>query len=369
MKKKPGNLLKNSVLTFLLSYPITLLGLILMYRQPILNKNLTTSIPNSVNEIVKITPTTQPAPESFEIPQKTHVFQTFNNCGPATLTMALSYGNIYKSQKELGDKLRPYQIAGGDNDDKSVTLKEIADEANNLGLNSYLRPNGDIEKLKKLLANNIPVVTRTWLHINEDIGHYRLVRGYNKTQILQDDSLQGANIYFSNEEFLKMWEPFNYEYLVLVDDSKKELVESILGDDLDQNVAWQNALKDTEAKLEKDPDNIHLNFAMSRIYYYLGNYEKSIEYFNKVETRLSFRALWYQIEPIEAIYETGDYDRLFSLTDRILNNQNRAFSELYYLMGKAYQNQGKTSDARIEYEKAVIYNSNNPQFQNALLSI
>src|SRR3989304_4636966 len=59
------------------------------------------------------------------IPHKLQVFQTFNNCGPAALSMTLSYFGINESQQKLGNELRPYQNPQGDNDDKSVTLDEL----------------------------------------------------------------------------------------------------------------------------------------------------------------------------------------------------------------------------------------------------
>src|SRR3989344_5205000 len=47
-----------------------------------------------------------------------HTYQTFNNCGPATLSMILSFYGRDVSQKELGEQMRPYQISSGDNDEK-----------------------------------------------------------------------------------------------------------------------------------------------------------------------------------------------------------------------------------------------------------
>src|SRR5690349_13712163 len=41
------------------------------------------------------------------------IFQTFNNCGPASLSMDLSYFGVYKTQEELGQALRPYQNPQG----------------------------------------------------------------------------------------------------------------------------------------------------------------------------------------------------------------------------------------------------------------
>jgi predicted double-glycine peptidase len=307
-------------------------------------------------------------PQSYTIPQRLHVYQTFNNCGPATLSMALSYWGVDISQAELGNILRPYQVVGGDNDDKSVTLAEVARQAEEYGLYSYLRPNGTPEKLEQLVSQGIPVVARTWTKVNEDIGHYRVIRGYNKSTqtIIQDDSLQGENLSYSYRDFNAIWQPFNYEYLVIVDDSKKEVVEAILGEELDEATAWKNALVRIEHEIGENPDNWHLTFAKSRIYYYLGEYEKSVEEFEKVENRLSFRTLWYQIEPILSYFELKNYDRVFQITDRILNNQNRAFSELYYLRGQIYLNQGSVDAARSEFESALLYKHNYQPAQEAL---
>ena len=45
-------------------------------------------------------------PYSKVLPTSYHVFQTFNNCGPAALSMALSHYGIKKTQQELGNELR-----------------------------------------------------------------------------------------------------------------------------------------------------------------------------------------------------------------------------------------------------------------------
>lgn len=299
------------------------------------------------------------------IPLKTHIFQSFNNCGPAALAMALSYFNISKNQQELGNKLRPYQIPGGNNDDKSVTLEELANEAENLGLVSYHRPNGDIEKLKLFIANDIPVITRTLLKLNEDIGHYRIVRGFDETSkvLIQDDSLQNKNLKYSYFDFLYLWETFNFEYLVIAPTEKKELVEDILGDELDRKVAFQNSLVRIGLK---DSKNYHIGFNKSIIYYHLGDYQKSAEEFEKVESQLTFRTLWYQIEPILAYQKLKDYQRVFKITEQIFNNHNRAFSELYQIRGEIYLEKGNVDAAKVEFEKALLYNKNSTKTNEAL---
>lgn len=336
----------------------------------IINQIIPTNFPTATPTLIP-TPTLPPIPQSHTIPQRLHVYQSFNNCGPATLSMALSYQGIDKPQSELGQILRPFQVPGGDNDDKSVTLEEVANQAKAYGLLSYLRPNGTFEKMQQFIANDIPVVTRTWLQANEDIGHYRVVRGYDKNSqtLTQDDSLQGENLTYSYDGFEDIWVPFNYEYLIIVTPDKKGIVEKILGEELDEKVAWQNALERMENERSNDPPNWHLTFALSRIHYYLGNYKTSIDEFDKIQNQLSFRTLWYQIEPIKSMYENGEYDRVLNVTSGILNNHNRAFSELYIIRGDIYKNQGNLELAKSEYEKAVFYNQNLDEAQLRLSSL
>lgn len=311
------------------------------------------------------------APQSKTLKNDYHIFQTFNNCGPAALSMALSYYGINKTQQELGNDLRPYQIPNGDNDDKSVTLEEMAEKSKEYGLIPYHRPNGNIDIVKQFIANDIPVITRTWLKENDDIGHFRIIKGYDVElkQIVQDDSLQGSNLTYSYNLFNTLWEKYNYEYLVLIPEDKQHIVENILGHDFDELKAWEKALRQAQRILEEDPADIYSRFNLSVAFYHAGNYQKSVDEFEKVENELPKRTLWYQIEPIQAYYKLGNYDRVLSITDKVLNNNNRAFSELYLLRGQMYLKQGNKETARREFEKAAFYNKNLIEAQEALASV
>ena len=312
----------------------------------------------------------QPLPYKVLDNNNYHVYQTFNNCGPAALSMAFSYYGIFESQQKLGQDLRPYQNENGDNDDKSVTLSELAEKAAEYGFIPYHRPNGNIELMKQFITNDIPVITRTLTKEDEDIGHYRVVKGYDDTthQLIQDDSLQGKNLQFTYEEFSTLWKQFNYEYLVLVPKDKAQIAQQILGENSDAKTAWRKAAQNAKQELEKNPDDTYARFNLSVALFNSGEYQRSIEEFEKVENQLLFRTLWYQIEPIQAYYELQNYERVFEMTDRILNNYNRAFSELYLIRGKIYLTQGNTIAAKEEFEKAVFYNRNLKSAQEALNS-
>lgn len=285
--------------------------------------------------------------------------------------MALSYYGINKSQEELGQSLRPYQNSYGNNDDKSVTLDELADKAKEYKLVPFHRPNGTTDRIKKMIYYDIPVITRTLLEEYIDIGHYRVIKGYDdKTgQFIQDDSLQGHNLRYTYAEFNTLWQKFNYEYLILVPPDKEQLVKNILGEDADPDSSWKKAVRNSQKELETKPNDMYTRFNLSVALYHTGDFQKSASEFEKVESVLPFRTLWYQIEPIQTYVALGDYKKVFALTDMIFENQNRAFSELYVIRGNIYKKQGNLKTAKQEFEKAVLYNKNLKSAREALLSV
>lgn len=297
-----------------------------------------------------------------------HVYQTFNNCGPATLSMTLSWYGINVSQEELGNRMRPYQNPEGDNDDKTIFTYEFVDWAEEYDLEAVGRVNGDIELLKTFTANEIPVVVKTWLNPGEDIGHFRLIRGFDeeRQEIIQDDSYHGPNKRIPYYDFLSMWQPFNYDYMVVYEPELEDKVEAIIGSEIDEETAWENALGRADREKELDQGNPYPLFNISTASYHLGDYARSIEAFEEAEEDLPRRMLWYQIEPILSYKAVGDFDRVFEITDKILNNGNRAFSELYLVRGEIYLDQGHPDLAREQFELAVQYNENLEEAREAL---
>lgn len=318
-----------------------------------------------------LTPTPQPLPSRKLLASDYQVFQTFNNCGPAALSMALFHYGILKSQEELGAILRPYQNQAGDNDDKSVTLEELGRHARTYGFMSFHRPAGTIDLVIRAIAAGYPVITRTWLTQEEDIGHYRVVKGYDEETetLIQDDSLQGYDLTYSYEEFTALWKKFNYEYLILIPQENVDDAPFILGQHLDPKQAWAKAVEQARNELEANPLDTYARFNLSVALYHTDRYEEAVEEFEAVEARLPRRTLWYQIEPIEAYAKLGRNEQVFALTDRILENHNRAFSELYLIRGKIYQKREELDLAREEFEKAVFYNRNLKEAHEALRSI
>lgn len=340
-------------------------------------------LPKAQDQSVSPTPVITPRPTLVPTPKPTplpavkilnndyHVFQTFNNCGPASLSMVLSYYGIRKTQEELGLELRPVQNAKGINDDKSVTMHELTDKATELGFSAVYRPNGDIELLKQFIYNGLPVIARTLLENNDDVGHYRVIKGYDDItgELLQDDSLQGHNLKFFYSDFLGLWKKFNYEYLVLVPPEKESLAKNILGENYDEAAAWSKTLARARQDLINDPDDIYGRLNLVIALYHAKDFAQAAAEYEKIESQLSFRTLWYQIEPVLVYFELGNYDKVLAMVEKIFQDQNIAYSELYILRGQIFQARNDLASAKKEFEKAVFYNKNLKAAQDALASV
>ncbi len=368
-----NNLLIKQKIVLLLSATFMVIVTILYFLKPIEQgkqetntfikpvptpKNKSSSNSENIIPVSSLEPS-QNIPQNKILKNGKHMYQTFNNCGPASLSMALSYFDINVSQQQLGNQLRPYQHPDGDNDDKSVTFAELSEKAEEYGFLTYSRPAGNIEMIQKFIASDIPVITKTWQKPDFDIGHYRVVKGYNKNKntIIQDDSLQGRNLEYTYSEFNKIWQAFNYEFMVLVPKHKKDTAKNILDNRLNEKMAWETALQKAQEQIEKNSDDAYASFNLLTANYYLKNYQKTIETYNQIKNQLPRRMLWYQIEPILAHYQLENYDKVMEITQNIFDSENKAFSELHYLRAKIYEKKDQPVLAKGEYSLANLYNS------------
>ena len=299
------------------------------------------------------------------------IVQTFNNCPAGGLAITLSYYGIVRTQKQLADELRPNWNLNGKNDDKSTPPERVAEGSKKYGLIPYYRANGSIELLKKLIANDTPILMRTRLNMHEDYHHYRVVKGYDDAtkEIIQDDSYDGPNIRFKYSDFLKLWKVYNYEYLVFATPLNKAVIEKILAAELDPMVAWKNAAARAEGELARNPTDNAARFNLAVSLYYAEDYTGAVAEFEKVESSLSRYALWFRIEPIKAYFELKNDARVFSLADKIFAAGNLGYSELYLLRGQTYLRAGQRDLARSDFERAVFYNKNLKGAQEALASL
>lgn len=344
-------------------------GFVLYQRDTSIDKAQTVEpIPTFSSTISKPTPTPIALPDSYYISQGTFVGQTFNNCGPASLSITMSILGKNVSQGELASTMRPFNNPRGGVDDKSIFAHEFVAEAERQGFNSLQRPGGTVQMIKQFVSNDIPVVVRTWLNDHEDIGHFRVVTGYDSAAgtFTYQDSYYGPNQVQTEDVFHALWQPFNYGYILVYPEEKQGIVEQIIGEGINEQTAYKNAIKRSEQELSQNPNDAFAMYNLATANYYLDNYNKTIVNYEESLSGIPPRMLWYQPEPIYAYQKTKQFDKAIELADRILNNGNLAYSELYQVKGEIYMEQGNTDAAREMFEKAVFYNASFQPAKDAL---
>lgn len=309
----------------------------------------------------------QLAGRSALLPAAKWVPQTFNNCGPATTSMILQYFGHNVSQVETKARLR------SNDQDTNVFSYEIRDYLKNeFNIGSKLLYNGNHEIIKTLIANGFYVMVEDWLHPNEDIGHFVILRGYDDDQgvYITDDSYIGVNVTLKYQLFDDtQWKPFNREYLPLYRPEQESLVKKIIGADWDQTKMYQNSVKRNQLAVEANPSDMYSWFNLGTSHYALGQYQQALSAFEKSRA-LGWprRMLWYQIQPVQTLNKLGQYQQAIDLAQLGLAS-NDHFNELLLEVAIAYKGLGDINQARSYVNRALAAYPNWPpavQFANSL---
>ncbi len=296
--------------------------------------------------------TLQPILQATQLTGFNHQWQTWNNCGPATITTNMSFFGRTETQADAAQFLKPNK------DDKNVSPHELAAYARASGLEAIVRQGGSIDRLKALLSHNLPVLTETWLvHDGDGLGHYRLITGYDDAtgQFNTFDSLNGPNYQVSYDQFEADWRVFNHLYLVVYPADQTEVVRAIIGDEWADPVMYERMLAQAQADAATNPNDAIAFFNQGEALTRLERYQEAVVAFDRArELGLHWRRLWYQFTPFEAYYAVGRYQDVLDLTEATLKGTG-GLEEAYYYRGLALQATGQPG-ARQDFEAALAYN-------------
>jgi len=321
------------------------------------------------------TMTSTPFPAQASLTSPPYELQTPNNCGPATLSMALHMYGWDGDQGDIADQIKPVL------QDRNVNPEEMAYYVRNFAgwLNIQYRVAGDLDTLKKLLAARYPVIVEsvTSLDPNDALGptddlwaaHYLLLTGYDdaaQTFTIQD-SYHGANLTVSYEQLEVEWEPFNNLYMVVYFPQNEPELQSLLGADWDPDANRQRALDEALAATQVDPNDAYAWFNLGSDQVYFERYDEAARAYDKSrEIGLPLRMFRYQFGPFWAYFHADRIEDLLVLTDYargITDMSEEAW--LWYGWGLYRQNDFK--GAKAAWEKALsINNSPYADAHNAL---
>jgi tetratricopeptide (TPR) repeat protein len=318
------------------------------------------------------TDTPVPLPETARLEGIQHRFQTWNNCGPATLAMSLTYFDVFHTQEQTASILKP------DPEDRNVTPEEMVAYVNEqTEFSAMTRTNGNLYALRRLIGEGFPVIVEigidppgeyAWM---DWYGHYLLVVAYDSaeeafwvydswfgTSEVPGENADDEGRLISFETLDSYWRQFNRNYVVLFAPEQRAQVSAIIGEQMVDEVMWQAALERVRSEINAEPDNAFLWFNLGTVYNALGDYERGAAAFDKARSiGLPWRMLWYQFGPYEAYYQTGRYEDVILLADVTLQDRPY-FEESYYYKGLAQLALGDSDGAAENLQRAVDFNPN-----------
>lgn len=322
----------------------------------------------SITPSAAINGTLQPIQSIVQLTGVAHEAQRFNNCGPTTLRMYFSfYGYKQDTQVQIANLLKPNK------DDRNVGPDELVGYAQQKGFRALARVNGDVERLKLFMSNNIPVMIEEgydpprakqgWM------GHYLLLTGYDESGITAQDSYNGPNQHVTWQELDAHWRNFNRTYLLVYTDAQADIVNAIVGSDLDDATMYAKAAQRAQDEWNANPNDAFAAFNLGSSLVGMGEYEAAAQAFDQARVlKLPWRMMWYQFGPYEAYYRVGRYEEVIALADATLKPTGD-LEESYYYKGLALERLGRTNEARTAFEQALKYNSNYQAARRALAAL
>ncbi|MDT8305578.1 MAG: C39 family peptidase [Anaerolineae bacterium] len=284
----------------------------------------------------------------------TYHAQMWNNCGPATLTMNLSYYGIGEHQRVGAAFLKPNA------DDKNVSPDQLLAYAYQHGLDGVVRSGGDLNLLRRFIANGFPVIVETWIEPDDHggMGHYRLLTAYDEGTFTAQDSYYGPNRRLYGQELDLGWRVFNHKFIVLFPPEEREVVEALLGPLVDDETMYTSTLRTAQEEAAAAPDDVFAWFNLGTAYTRLNQPEAAADAFDEARRiGLPLRMLWYQFEPFEAYLAVGRYDDVIEL-GYVTAYTASGHEEAYFYEALGYLGKGNLEMTVSRLRKALDYNPN-----------
>ena len=333
-----------------------------------------TAVASDTTQNVAVSSVAQ-VPPSARLYGFTVVKQTWNNCGPANITMALSYYGWKQGQEVAQSYLRP------DKEDKNVNPSEIVSFVNeNTGVRALTRIGGTMDILKNFIANKIPVLIETgYMYEGSSwLGHYQTVVGYDDslaTFYVYDSYLgtgeNGAGMAKAYDSFDKDWENFNRTFIVVYTQEDENKVRGILGNWADPTWSAENAAQVAQTEARTNPQNPFAWYNLGSSLTRLGQYKEAAAAYDQARRvgELPWRITLYQFGPFEAYYNVKRYDDVLALVTSNLNNGGEYVEETYYWEGKVQAAQGDNNAAADSFRQALRHNPGFVAAQDALSTL
>lgn len=125
---------------------------------------------------------------------------TSYNCGPASIEMLLAFFGKKEPELKLA-KLAKTKKSGTEN-------KGLINLARREGFYCYVHENSSINQIKHFINLNLPIII-DYIEPSRNEGHYAVITGYNKKEIILNDPWNGKNFKLPYKQFQKRWHGSN----------------------------------------------------------------------------------------------------------------------------------------------------------------
>jgi hypothetical protein len=315
-----------------------------------------------------------PLPASTILAGIRHEYQKWNNCGPANLSMALSYWDWQGDQRPIAEFTKPNPR------DKNVMPYELtAFIEQETDLRAVNRVGGTLTMLKQFISAGFPVIVEKGFEgagFDGWMGHYEVVSGYDDEtqQFTVQDSYIMADLPISYVDMEQYWRHFNYTFIVIFPPEREQDVMAILGPHADETTNFQLAAKKASDEIFQLTGrdqyfawfNRGTNLASLQDYAGAANaYDEAYSIYAQLDPEeRPWRILWYQTGPYRAYLYSGRSGDVISLATQTLANMSEpVLEESYYWRGLAREAAGDLQGAIADLNTALNYH---PDWQPAL---
>jgi Peptidase_C39 like family len=324
--------------------------------------------------IPTITPTLVPTPipNAIRLPGVKYEDQhnRYNYCGPANLSMALTYWGWSGNRDTVGEYVKTNK------DDKNVMPYELQDFVQNeTDYYALIRYGGDIDLVKKLVAAGFPVVTEKGYYTYDMtgrygwLGHYQFITGYDeakKVLVVQDTYIdKGENHEFTYDDFIKGWRSFDYLFMMVYPLDRQPELFALLGNYVDVDWSSRHALEVATIELNSlagvdqyfaayNVGTSHVNLKQYVDAAYAYDYAFQLYATLPNDDLRPFRMLWYQTGPYFAYYYSGRYQDTIDLANATFNTiGDDVLEESWYWRGMGKLALGDTQGAIDDFRESV----------------
>jgi hypothetical protein len=328
------------------------------------------------------TPVPTALPEKVLLEGVLHEYQQWNNCGPATLSMGLSYWGWREGQGPVAKFTKPNPR------DKNVMPYELADfVTSETDLAALVRVGGDQDLLKLLLAEGYPVIIEKGFEgpgFDGWMGHYQLLVGYdeinghyNAFDTYEGDFSDGKTLPVPYQTVEEYWRHFNHTYLVIHPPEDEARVLELLGSNADETenyrIAAQKASDEIFSQTARNQMFAWFNRGtnLMRLQDYGGAanaYDEAFALYAMLDpSARPWRLMWYQTGPYWAYFYTGRYWDVINLATQTLDNMSEpVLEESYYWRGLSREALGDVTGAIEDFRASVDHH---PEWEPGLAQL